>query len=162
MNLRLRVDPDGGCGIEGMSPLLADSLLRIPGWLSNEDPSVRGRLMPEVYSDTAEEQEWRRHASPELEHLFLSRAELVGKDLQTLHEEPAGQYVVQLAPGHATAWLAALNAARLLLFAEHELAPEDMERDPASVGSFEKMVALARIQQMAWLQELLLELLGGW
>lgn len=161
MTLRLRVSADGSMQVSGMPVLLADSLLRIPGLLRSDDPQVRQRLLPDVYGEDAQEQEWRKHAVPELEHLFLSRAEILQRDLATLGAGADGQYQMTIGRSHQTAWLSSLNAARVALFTLHGLQPQDMdqERDLDAAAAEEeqhKHLAIARIWLMAWLQELLL------
>ena len=154
----LRVDDAGDLTVDGISPLHADTLLQIPAWLQSTDPRVRERLLPEVYEDAEREEEWRKYATPELEHLFASRADLLVQDLQTLKPSDSVTFRMTIPKTHIAAWISSLNAARLAVFALHELEAEDMEVDPTEIEDFEKELALVRIHILALMQEMLLEL----
>jgi hypothetical protein len=148
---------DGDLWLRGISPFHADTLLRLPEWLDSSDPRVRARLLPKVYDDAEDEQQWRRFGVPQLEHLFASRAEIVAKDLQSLAQDDSVAFSMRIPQEHANAWLSTLNAARLALFAAHGLDESDMERDPTELeGDFERELALVRIHLMAFMQELLI------
>ena len=58
--MRTERDPEGNLWLRGLTPLCADTAMRIPGLLNIEDPKVRGRLLPEAYDDPEEEVHWRR------------------------------------------------------------------------------------------------------
>lgn len=154
-------EASGDFRFRGMSPLHADTLLHVPEWLRNEDPRVRARLLPQAYEEPEEEQQWRRLGADHLEHLFVSRARIVGKDLESLVQDGPVTYTLRIPKAHTNAWLSSLNAARLALFELHELEDRDLERDPAELGSFEKELALVRIHVMALMQELLIEAEGA-
>ena len=149
-------DQDGHIALERLTPLDADTLLRLPEWLASEDPEVKGRLFPDVYDDPEEAEQWRRLGTPELLHLFASRQELVKLDLATMEHVAPVRYRMRIAKGHEKAWLATLNAARLALFMQHRLGPKDMELDPCDADTEVKEIALMRIHVMAFVQELLL------
>ena len=155
--MQLERDGDGNLRCRGITALHADTLMHIPEWLESEDERVRGRLFPRVYQDEDEEEQWRRLAVPELEHLFVSRARIVGKDLKSLAQDGAVTFSLLIPEAHTTAWVSSLNAARLALFELHDLKEEDMERELDDIADFEKELALVRIHVMAFMQELLLE-----
>ena len=148
---------DGQLWVGGLTPLHADTLLRMPALLESEDSRVRGRLTCEVYDDPDEQEQWRRHATPEIEHLFLSRVQILRADLAGMVQEDEQCYRVPIGTGHESAWLSSLNAARLALFALNDITPRDMERAPDEVAEPARGLALVRIHLMACLQELLLE-----
>jgi hypothetical protein len=77
-------DPAGNLWCTGITALHADTLMHIPEWLESDDARVRERLLPSVYQDPADEEQWRKYGVPEIEHLFASRARIVGKDLESL------------------------------------------------------------------------------
>jgi hypothetical protein len=162
LRMRLERDADGHLWLRDLPPLCADTVLRLPGWLENEDPLVRRRLLPQVFADAAEEEQWRRYGASELEYLFLSRAEILRKDLESLAaESPATTtFKLRIQRGHEAAWLSSLNGGRLALFTMHGLADADMGRDPSSLRNPEHELALVRIHLMAWVQELLLDQKG--
>ena len=154
--MRTERDAEGNLWLRGLTPLCADTAVRIPGLLKADDPKVRRRLLPEAYDDPEEEAHWKRLGAPELERLFLSRAELIRRDLESLSLEGTQSFSLCIPPGHETAWLSGLNGARQALFALHDLEAEDMEREPQSTGDPDRELALLRIHVMAFLQELLL------
>lgn len=155
--IQLERDAEGDLWLRGLTPLYADTLMHIPEWLESDDPRVRDRLLPPAYSDPEEEEQWRRFGAPELEHLFASRARVIGLDLETMNLDSAVTFSLCIKKNHENAWLSSLNAARLALFALHELEADDMDRDPTEMGDLEKEVATVRIHVMALLQELLME-----
>ncbi len=154
--MRVERDRDGNTWLRDLTLLVADTAMRIPVLLESEDPRVRGRLLPEAYDDPEEERHWRRLGAPELERLFLSRAQLIRRDLETLARDGPQTFTLRIAVGHEAAWLSGLNGARLALFALHGLEASDMEREPETAGDTEKELALLRIHLMAYLQELLM------
>ena len=147
--------------ITGITPLLADTMLRIPDWLECDDPRVRDRLLPRAYEADDEEAQWRRLGVPDLEHLFASRVELIRGDLERMTADQDGAFALELRAGHLSAWLSGLNGARLALYALHEFSDEDLEREPSLLAvaeaERERELALLRIHVMAFLQESLLE-----
>lgn len=159
MTMRVERDAGGHLTLRRMASLCADTLLRLPSWLESEDPLVRRRLLPQVFEDPEEEAQWRRFGASELEYLFLSRAEILRRDLETLEPEGvlAFSFRMRIPRGHESAWLSSLNGGRLALFVMHKLDEQDMARDPASLQDPEKELALLRIHLMAWVQELMLD-----
>ncbi len=155
--MEIERDEKGDVWFRGMSPLHADTLMRIPEWLSSDDVRVRARLLPPVYEDEEDENQWRNYAVPELEHLFASRAELITKDLEMMEQEGALMFALRIPQAHEAAWLSGLNAARLALFVLHDFEDEDMARNPAELEDLEQELALARIDIMAFMQEMMIE-----
>ena len=154
--MRVERDDSGNLWLRGVTPLCADTLVRLPGWLIEDDPAVRQRLLPCVYEDAAEQEQWQRLGAAELERLFLSRAEILRRDLETLEADGPMTYQLRIKKGHERAWLSSLNGGRLVLFTTHKLTAADMETDPDEMYSAEKELALVRIHVMAWMQELML------
>jgi len=142
----------------GLTGNYVDTLRAVPMLLESSDPRVRERLLPDTYDDPEEERQWRQHATPELERLFMSRCQLVRRDLAAMQQEPeAESFLLRIADGHVSAWLSSLNAARLALFALNDLTAEHMERDgSARVGS-KQQEALLRIHFLAEVQGALLD-----
>ncbi|MBN2489346.1 MAG: DUF2017 family protein [Planctomycetes bacterium] len=136
--------------------ICADALRVVPVVLESDDPRVRDRRLPRVYEDDALEQEWRRIGAPELEHLFVSRTELIRKDLSALERRRDGSFTLRVPERHEAAWLSGLNAARHALFLLNALEPADMERDPAELDDPRRALALLHIHWLAYLQELML------
>ncbi|MBK9386896.1 MAG: DUF2017 family protein [Planctomycetes bacterium] len=148
---------DAGWLFGDISPEALTTLEAVPLLITSRDPRVLKRLYPETYEDEEQEREWRRNAGEELKHLFASREELVRGDLQRIREPLAGRGKVLLIPDpHASGWLAALNAARLALYALNDLEPGWMAGVERERMSPQQRTALARIRLLAELQSVLL------
>jgi hypothetical protein len=158
--VRVEIAAAGDLELRDLPPICAETLLRIPDELRRDDEEVRARLMPDAYDDDEAREQWRRLAQPELEHLFQGRVEIVEQDLRSLEEDGPLTFRMAVPAAHRTAWLSSLNAARLSMFISGGLAAKDMEREPGSIGDYEKDVTLLRIHLLAFVQELLLEASG--
>lgn len=141
----------------GMTAECAATLEGVPLLLESSDPRVTERIYPETCVLAEDEQHWRDHAVPELERLFASRCQLVRRDLAAMKKvDPAGSHVLVIPDVHVNAWLAALNAARLALYALNELTPAWMEGKGTDTASKKQIEALARIHLLAEVQAVLL------
>jgi hypothetical protein len=148
---------DEGYVFGDLSPASVETLKGVPMLLESADARVRGRLLPDTCDDAVDEEHWRRHAVPELERLFLSRAQLVRRDLATLRKMPKSEHKLLLIPdGHTSAWLAALNGARLALYVMNDLTAETMEPDGFVKATPKQQEALLRIHLLAEMQSVLL------
>lgn len=168
--MRVERDPDGNWLLREVSVVVADTLQRVPGFLESEDSAVRARWFPRAYDGDDDEQHWRRYAGTELEHLFASNVELVRADLAAMEPDVpakskrrgAGAFVFRMSipAKHKTAWLSALNGASHAVFLSSGLVPEDMEREPGSLGDPLRDVALLRVHVIGMVLSLLLEAEG--
>lgn len=141
----------------GLTPASVETLKGVPMLLESNDARVRERLLPETCGTADDEAQWRRHAVPELERLFLSRAQVVRRDLAGLRKLPHTDLQVLLVPNaHCNAWLAALNAARLALYVMNDLTAEHLEGDGFTTGSAKQQEAVLRIHLLAEVQAVLL------
>lgn len=148
---------DDGFVIGGLGREEIETLRGVPMLIESNDARVRKRLLPETYEDEEAEKEWRRHATPELERLFVSRAQVVRMDLANIRQlKSVDSWVLTVGANHVNAWLASLNAARLALYVMAELTEEQMERDGAVNCSKKQLEAIGRIHFMAELQCVLL------
>jgi hypothetical protein len=151
----LRVDEGHVFG--GLTAPCVETLKAVPMLLESTDSRVRDRLLPETCVDADDEAQWRRHSVPELERLFLSRAQLVRRDLATLRKLTAADAHLLLIPeAHTNAWLAALNAARLALYLLNDLTPSLMEADGFALATQKQQEAMARMHFLAEVQSVLL------
>ena len=151
-----RREDNGDLHLAGLNHLVVDTLMRIPRLLASEDPRVRERLFPRAFADPEDQEQWQRLAEADLEHLFQDQETILRNDLITLKQEERGEYSLTIPARHQTAWLSALNAARLTLYILHRLQPQDMELEGLIEGEPEKEFALVRIHILALIQELLL------
>lgn len=141
----------------GLEAGAVETLKGVPMLLESSDARVRERLLPETCEDPDDEAQWRRHSVPELERLFLSRAQLVRRDLAGLRKLANFDAHVLLIPDdHQNAWLSTLNAARLALFALNDLTAEHMEAEGFAKASLKQQQAVLRIHLLAELQSVLL------
>lgn len=148
---------DEGYVFGDLTAASVDTLKGVPMLLESQDPRVRERLLPETCSDEEFEAHWRRHAVPELERLFLSRAQIVRRDLAALRLMPRSKRHLLLIPhAHENAWLATLNAARLALFELNGLTAESMEPEAFGTATQKQQEALLRIHLLAEIQSVLL------
>lgn len=148
---------DDGFLFGGLTRSCVETLRGVPMLLESRDERVRKRLLPETYGDAQDEAGWRRHAAPELERLFLSRAQLVRRDLAGLRQlKDADSWVLVIPDTHANAWLSSINAARLALYALNDLTPRHMERDGILKANGKQQEALDRIHFLAEVQCVLL------
>ena len=134
-----------------------DTLKGVPMLIESSDRRVRGRLLPETCEDEEDERHWREHAVPELERLFLSRAQVVRRDLEKLRKLPNTEFRVLLVPHeHVNAWLAALNAARLALYALNDMTAKHLEDEGFTTASQKQQEAALRINMLAEMQAVML------
>jgi hypothetical protein len=148
---------DEGYVFGGLSSGCVDTLKGVPMLLESADTRVRERLLPDTCTDVDDEQHWRRHAVPELERLFASRAQLVRRDLAGLRKLGKSDTQLLLIPNpHVNAWLAALNAARLALYMLNDLTAEHLEADGFAGATAKQQEAILRIHVLAEVQSVLL------
>lgn len=161
-----RVDQD--TWVRCMPVWVVDTLIRLPDWLESDAPEVKERLLPQAYAEPEAEQEWRQHITPELEHLFQSRTEIVRKDLAGLQIDlPAGDvdggeidldasngvtFTLKIPGKHLSAWLTSLQAGSHAVFLVEELDEQDIGEDPRDQPDAKKRLAMMRLLIM---QELL-------
>lgn len=155
--MRVVRQESGDVDVREASPLVIDTLAHLPEWIQSDDPRARQALLPEVYEDPDEEAQWRHYVAPELEHLFLSRAEIVRKDLGNLRRDGPFSFAFAIPAGHAKAWIAALQAGRVVLFHLHDLSAADLEFDLDHLEDDAKTLVLLRMEVLGALQHLLLE-----
>jgi len=148
---------DEGYVFGGLHTSTVETLKGVPMLLETSDVRVRERLLPETCDDPEDEAQWRRHSVPELERLFLSRAQLVRRDLLGMRRlAGADAHVLLIPDGHTSAWLAALNAARLALFVLNDLTAAQMDVDGLTTASPKQQEAILRIHLLAEVQSVLL------
>ncbi|MFT7536124.1 MAG: hypothetical protein ACI85K_002078 [Hyphomicrobiaceae bacterium] len=148
---------DEGFMFGDLTPAAVETLKGVPMLIESSDSRVRDRLLPETCSKEEDEQHWREHAVPELERLFLSRAQLVRRDLATLRKIPdTPNSVLLVLDEHVNAWVAALNAARLALFALNDMTAEHLDVDGFDKASPKQREAILRLDMMAEMQGVML------
>ena len=136
---RLRRREDGGLRFEGLAPWHVGTLVELPSLLDPDQPEeVRRRLYPDPSDDEERNAEWRKLVHPELFALVSSAREIVSKDLQCLEPDPEvpepPTWLLPIPAAHLSAWLGALNTARLTLGSRHGITEEDMDAAHRSWG----------------------------
>jgi hypothetical protein len=164
--IHLRVQPEGAKNIRitGIDPVVLDSLFALPEILEQRDkPDARDRLLPPpTESDETLNAEWQLNVTPDLRHLFVSASETVLRDLTGVVPDPQAKHLQQLTfpAGHLTAWLSALNQARLILGELHHVTETDMALTDFNLSEPHDL-ALFRIHVLGYLLEYLVKLADG-
>lgn len=156
---RVEIGPDGEFVFRNLPPIYVEALLCLPQILEETDTSVEDRLFPASYpNDREKEAEWDRFGRPELKALFASRCEIIQDDLDHLVMEPVYQgFRLSIPEQHRMAWMAGLNAARLMLGVNHGIDAEDMEAEIDTDEPTDKELALLKIHLLGHLQGLIVE-----
>lgn len=164
INLRVHPVDEKHIRIIGIEPFLAQCLHELPSILDKRDaPAASKRLLPApTVNDERANEEWKRAVEPDLHHLFVSAGEIVTRDLTALQPESADATKLQvtLPVEHVSAWMSALNQARLILGELHGVDERDMDaqdfnlRDP-------KQAAVLKIHIFGCLLHLFVELENG-
>lgn len=139
--------------LTGIPPVLRHCLFQLPEILRHRtQPGVRERLFPDPEPGNARANaDWHELADPELRHLFVSAEETVVRDLAGLEDDR-----VRFPAAHLSAWMSAINQARLILGELHHVTEQDMDRtdlDP----SRPKDVALLEIHVLGYLLQTLVD-----
>lgn len=148
-----------------LDQLLTELLRRV---VRSADPSgseaARNRLFSAPSQDAGETElaaDWRSYVEPELQQLFQSALEIVGRDVKTLRmDQKAGIATLTIPVSHLESWIHGLNQARLALAARHEFGEKDMDRVLPLAGD-ERSFALLQVRFYGILQELFLRELEG-
>jgi len=154
---------DGGLVFSNLAPWFVSVLLELPELLDEDQPDeVKERLYPEPSGDPDQSDEWKKYVHPELFALIASARTIVRKDLRSLapmdEEAPLDAWQVAIEKEHISAWVSALNAARLTLGAAHDVDEEDMTEDQIEQESWdERRLAIAKIHLLGWLQQMIIE-----
>jgi hypothetical protein len=152
----------GGPGLllRRIPPVMALALRELPSLLADDAPGIRNRLSGNPYPEDGDAaRQWREYAVPELEHLFRTSRDLVGRDLAGLEPEPRlrNRFRMEIPAEHLTAWLSALAAVRVALGEAHGLTEEELETLLPPVLTCEKDRAILLVHLLGWVQGLLVE-----
>jgi hypothetical protein len=134
--------------VSGISSLLAACLQQLPRILEFRDnPDAQARLLPPpTASDAIINREWKESVEPDLRHLLVSAGEIITRDLTGLKPSPrlVDCSFVIFPTTHVSAWMSALNQARLILAALANVDEIDMNL-PYSQLTGEKVLAVIQI-----------------
>lgn len=143
-----------------LPPVMALALRELPALLADDAPGIRNRLTGDPYAgDPEASRQWEKYAVPELEHLFRSARDLVGRDLASLAPEPRvrNRFRVEIPADHLNAWLSALASVRVALGEAHSLTETELESLLPPVLTCERDRALLLVHLLGWVQGLLVE-----
>jgi hypothetical protein len=148
----------GAYVVDGLTEDLAFVLRELPGLLGADQPeAVRRRLYPDASDDPQVAEEWRRTQHPELFALLADARAVVESDLPSISRGSAFRAGrLEIPETHVTAWISALNAARLALGAIYEVTAADMDPDHLPPET-ERGLAIVRIDLYGWLQGALID-----
>ena len=130
--------------------------------LVEEGDAAHARLYPSPSDkgDERMEEEWEEFVTPELKELFQSSLETVRQDLETI---PSGQaqYLrdLHVPVSHLSAWINALNQARLALAARHGISEREIEG--VLTENHIRTLAIFQIDFYGMVQERLMRELDG-
>ena len=162
----LRVSAQDGkrIRISGIDPLVAACLYELPQILEQRDaPAAHDRLFPNpTDKDSKTNEDWHSAVTPELRHLFLSAGEIVTRNL-TAMQRPSPQsnsMHVEFPIEHVPAWINAINQARLILGALHNVTEDDMNATLDELRTA-KDHAVLKIHVLGYLLELFIAMERG-
>ena len=151
---------DGALVLRRLPPAPTLALLELPRLLAPGGAGLPPRLegCPYEGDDEAGEQ-WKRHAVPELRHLFEGARDTVLRDLAGIEPEKENplRFRLSLPASHLPAWISTLGGVRVALGERNGVTEDDMESDLPALPSTEKDRALLRIYLLGTVQGMLLE-----
>jgi len=156
----IEIGDDGELVLRRLPPVYGELLMQVPVILQlGTDPIVQESLFGDSYPNDPEAQaEWDRFGEPELFALLASQTEIVERDLKSLTVEPGGAGMELVIPGsHRNAWMAALNATRLMLADQYAIGEPDMNRELDLEEPDEREIALLKIHLLAEVQSLIVD-----
>ncbi|MFN0206185.1 MAG: DUF2017 family protein [Planctomycetota bacterium] len=158
-NPKLLVQKNGDLVFTSLELPFYEVLQELPSLLkaAGTDPRSRKRLLPDAYESEEDNEDWRKHATPDTEHLFCSARDLVELDILQMKRDPLRPATWQLfiSASHHTAWMTSLNAARLALGEIYRITESDMDGARVFDSASERDAAILKIRLLAWLEELL-------
>lgn len=160
--IHLRISPTDAkrIRISGIDPFLGACLAQLPQILEQRDlPAAHTRLFPDpTDSDITTNESWQELISPDLHYLFASTGETVARDLTAMQlESPNSEsLVIEFPVEHTAAWINAINQARVILGAVHDVTEEDLTTEIEALRTA-KDHALLTIDLLGYLLELFVQ-----
>jgi hypothetical protein len=156
----IELGDDGELILKRLPPVYGELLSQVPVILQlGTDPTVYESLFGDSFpGDPKAQEEWDRFETPELFALLASQTDIVESDLRGLTVEPGGEGMELTIPAsHRNAWMAALNATRLMLADQYEIGEADMNRELELDEPDEREIALLKIHLLADVQSLIVD-----
>ena len=151
---------DGAIVLRDLPPALGLALQELRNLLRPDGDGRPARLAASPYDHDAEgDAHWRRHAEPELLHLFESARATVLRDLDGLMSEfPfGGRQKLAIPEKHLPAWLSTLSGVRVALGDRHEVTAFEMDQGLPNEITCERDRAILLVHLLGWVQGLLLD-----
>lgn len=138
--------------LRGIDAMIARCLYDVPTILQLRDrPDVKPRLFPDITTDEKANAEWHEYVGPELHHLFAEAGETLVRDLTALNKD-----AVIFPVEHISAWMSAINQARLILGEVHHITETDMEQSTFNIED-PRHKAILQIHLLGYLLQLFVE-----
>jgi hypothetical protein len=151
---------DGALVLRDLPPALGLALQELRVLLRPDGDGRPARLAGSPYSDDEEgDAHWRKHARPELLHLFESARATVLRDLDGLISEfPfGGRQKLAIPADHLAAWHSTLAGVRVALGDRHGVTAFEMDEGfPGEIAN-ERDRAVLLVHLLGWVQGLLLD-----
>ncbi|MSR64393.1 MAG: DUF2017 family protein [Verrucomicrobiae bacterium] len=151
--------------LSGIDWVAASCLLEVPSILSlAKSGPAHDRLFQKVSaSDPALNEDWLNHVTPELGTLFAEAGEILAKDIELFGTETKSlkPRALTFSIAHLNAWMSALNQARLILGAQHDVTESDMDEREFSDPDNPKQQAVLRIHVLGYLVQVFVEFVSG-
>ena len=160
MNIvEVKVQADGHVELSVLAPWVVAVLLELGDLLDPDQPDcVLDRLYPVPSGDSEHRNDWKKFVHPDLVDLLASARDIVSDDLQTFTPAAAGKigWRLEIPSTHVTAWISALNAARLTIAELDQLGAFELDALPEDLAG-DIAASVAKIRLFGWIQELILE-----
>ena len=131
-----------------------------------DSDAARDRIYPLLANDpdaAHANEEWRTYVHPELKELFTTSSDTVREDLEAFEQldETNENWAFEIPAVHFDKWLNVLNQARLALAARFEFQEDEMSRNGPTTIETVRDLSLFQVHFYGFLQECLLQDLGG-
>lgn len=163
--VQLSKTDDDQVRLSGIDWVTAACLLEVPNILPlSKSGPARDRLFQKLSAtDSKLNEDWHNLVTPELEALFAEAGEILAKDIEPLATEATSlkPRALTFSIAHLNAWMSALNQARLILGAQHDVTESDMDEREFGDPDNHKQQAVLRIHVLGYLVQLLVEFDSG-
>jgi len=151
---------DGGLVLRDLPPAIGLALRELRELLRPDGEGRPARLAGSPYAGDEEgDGHWRRHAEPELRHLFESARTTVLRDLEGLAPESIfrGGLRLPIPAKHVAAWLSTLAGVRVALGDRHGITAFEMDAGfPTDIKDARDRAVLL-VHLLGWVQGLLID-----
>ena len=128
-----------------------------------DSDAARDRLYPTATNDAQSNEDWRAYVHPDLKDLFSAASDVVRDDLEVFEQldEKQKTWAFEIPEPHFDQWLNALNQARLALSARFDFEEKEMSQNGPNTIETARDLSLFQVHFYGFLQECLLQDIGG-